>query len=110
MDDETLIDENLIDDDSSSEDDECTFSLTKRLFMFTANPLHQCKTCKYLITSQNQTLVLFVNPTGDCTIKNLLAKGIISSLTKECMAVANQRLHMMKLLQLNTLLNYCYCH
>ena len=75
---------NLIDDDSSSEDDECTISLTKRLFMFTNKRLHQCTTCRYLTTSYDQTLVHFVYPAGDCNIKNLLAKGIISSLTTEC--------------------------
>ena len=39
---------------------------------------------KYLITSYDQTLVLFVYPTGDCSIKNLLSKGIISSLECSC--------------------------
>jgi ubiquitin C-terminal hydrolase len=76
--------ERLVIDDMSLEDDQYSFSLSKRLFGYIYKQELQCIICRYLTTSYKQSYTHFVYPSEDTNIKSMLDTSMTSILTRKC--------------------------
>ena len=54
------------------------------MFIYTSKRSLQCTVCRFKTTSYNQSQTLFVYPKKYSTIKNMVAEGMVSNMTKNC--------------------------
>ena len=76
--------ENLVDDDLLLENDQCSFSLITQVFNFTTKRTLQCTVCRYLTISFDESRIIFIYPSPNTNITNMLHGSMTSTLTKTC--------------------------